>query len=122
MHSTLNEIAVWIRTVELPPTTDHGDMTPFYEDKTINDSTQDQEDEKPGYQQGRKINYTYPSPPSTPPPVTLLAQLFSDKNVLSLLVQNNNGLPLVVVTAQPSWPIRYPRASARPIPDWVKLG
>src|SRR6478735_4784631 len=81
MHSTLNEIAIWIRIVELPPTIDYRDMTPFYEDETIDDSTQDQDNETPGYHQGRKINYTYPSPPSTPPPVTLLAQLFSNKNV-----------------------------------------
>ena len=39
IHSTLNEIAVWIRIVELPPTIDYGDMTPFYEDEMIDDST-----------------------------------------------------------------------------------
>jgi hypothetical protein len=102
MHSTLNEIAAWIRTVELPPTTDHGDMTPFYEDETIDDSTQDQ-DETPGYHQGRKINYTYPSPPSTPPPVTLLAQLFSDKNVLPPVVYNQQPTITPATTKTTPW-------------------
>jgi len=78
MHNTLEEIAAWVRSVELPPTPQHGEpeTDSFYEDEAIQDD-QTQEDEMPGYRQGRKIDYTYPTPPSTPPPVALLSQLMA---------------------------------------------
>lgn len=78
MHSTMDEIASWIRTIELP-TSGHGEpeTQSFYEDDTMQDSDTTYEDDQPGYHQGRKINYMYPSPPATPPPVALLAQLLS---------------------------------------------
>jgi hypothetical protein len=78
MHSTLNEIATWIRTIELPeqPPSEGPETTRFYEDDTVQEASA-QEDHQLGYDQGRKINYTYPTPPSTPPLVVLLTQLLS---------------------------------------------
>jgi len=76
MHSTHEEIAAWTRVVELPPTPpEQENIESFYEDESITDSPED--DDTPGYHQGRKVNYTYPSPPATPPPVALLAQLMA---------------------------------------------
>jgi hypothetical protein len=49
----------------------------FYEDETIINTSQ--EEGTSGYQQGRKVNYTYLTPPLTPPPVALLAQLIAGK-------------------------------------------
>lgn len=89
MHSTLEEIAAWVRSVELPPSPqqDQG-VESFYEDETITDMLHEEEDEETsGYQQGRKMNYTYPTPPQTPPPVALLAQLMAEKE------DNNQLLP-----------------------------
>lgn len=78
MHSTLNEIAAWTRSVELPETTyGEPEIQSFYEDETVQDFETTEENDQPGFSQGRKINYTYPSPPATPPPVALLAQLLS---------------------------------------------
>ena len=78
MHSTLNEIAIWIRTIELPeqPPSEGPETTRFYEDDTVQEASA-QEDHQLGYDQGRKINYTYPTLLSTPPPVALLTQLLS---------------------------------------------
>jgi hypothetical protein len=80
MHSMLTEIAAWIQTVELPEQqlSEEAETTRFYEDDTVQEASA-QEDHQLGYNQGRKINYTYPTPPSTPlstpPPVALLTQL-----------------------------------------------
>jgi hypothetical protein len=79
MHSTLNEIAAWIRTVELPeqpPSKGESETTRFYKDDTIQEALA-QENHQSGYDQGRKTNYTYPTPPSTPLPVALLTQVLS---------------------------------------------
>jgi hypothetical protein len=79
MHSTLNEIAAWIRTVELPeqlPSKGESETTRFYKDDTVQEALA-QEDYQSGYNQGRKTNYTYPTPPSMPPPVALLTQVLS---------------------------------------------
>ena len=79
MHSTLSEISTWMRTVELPePTHEEPETQTFYEDDTIHNDTI--QDEQPGYHEGRKINYTYPSPPTTPPPVALLTQLLTGEH------------------------------------------
>ena len=87
MHSTLEEIAAWTRSVELPPSPQQDqEVESFYKDETITDTLQEEE-ETSGYKQGRKINYTYLTPPSTPPPVALLAQLITRKE------DNNQPLP-----------------------------
>ena len=84
MHSTLEEIAAWVRSVELPPSPQQDqEVESFYEDETIINTSQEEEQGTSGYQQGRKVNYTYPTPlltpPLTPPPVALLAQLIAGK-------------------------------------------
>ena len=100
MHSTLEEIAAWVRSVELPINPPNQiDMTSYYEDETITTSSSEpsqNDEEVPGYYQGRKVNYTYPSPPTTPPPVALLAQLMTDEqssieSVLLPIVQKANN-------------------------------
>ena len=80
MHSTLQEIATWVRSVELPSSLLHGEpeTSSFHEDEAIQDEPTEDEG-VPGYCQGRKIDFTYPTPPSTPPPVALLAQLMTGK-------------------------------------------
>ncbi|KAK7177697.1 polyprotein [Paraphaeosphaeria sporulosa] len=75
MHSTLEEIAAWVRSVELPPSPRQDQVREsFYEDETITATREEDVEEVPGYRQGRKVGYDYPTPPVTPPPVTLLAQ------------------------------------------------
>jgi hypothetical protein len=76
MHSRLNEIAAWMRAVELPePTHEEPETATFYEDDIVHGSDTTQQDDQPGYYQGRKVDYAYPTPPTTPPPVVLLMQL-----------------------------------------------
>ena len=78
MNSTLDEIATWMKSVELPePTHEEPETQTFYEDTTLLEQEPAQEDDQPGYYQGRKTSYAYPTPPTTPPPVTLLTQLLS---------------------------------------------
>ena len=81
MHSTLDDIASLVRTLELPEPSHEPETQSFYEDDTIHHSDTAYEDDQPGYHQGRKVNYTYPSPPATPPPVALLAQLLSGEHL-----------------------------------------
>ena len=81
MHSTLDEISTWIRSVELPePTHAEPETQSFYEDDTVMEpeATSEPSDQL-GYSQGRKVGYIYPypTPPSTPPPVALLTNLLS---------------------------------------------
>ena len=75
-HSTLEEIATFVRSVELPPTNmqqGEPEIDSFYEDESISTSTS-WEDHQPR-DDGRKKGYEYlPTPPQTPPPVALLAQ------------------------------------------------
>ena len=81
MHYTLNEIATWIRSIELPEPTQEPETQTFYEDDTVIDTESTQGD-PPGFSQGRKIGYQYQpylTPPPTPPPVVLLTQLLSNK-------------------------------------------
>ncbi|KAL6164976.1 hypothetical protein ACJQWK_08237 [Exserohilum turcicum] len=74
MHSTLSEIAAYVRTIELPPPIPDTGTESFHEDDTINTTEEINESEDPpGYYMGRKIQEHYPTPPATPPPVTLLA-------------------------------------------------
>ena len=79
MHSTLEEIKAWIRTVELPPgiNNEQEETQSFLEDESFNEgqvqeSTPDQYDDS-----GRKVRAAYPSPPLTPPPVALLMNLMT---------------------------------------------
>jgi hypothetical protein len=55
MHSTLTEIAAWIRTVELPehPPSEGLETARFYEDDTVQEASA-QQDHQLGYDQGRK--------------------------------------------------------------------
>jgi hypothetical protein len=76
MHSTLEEIKVWIRTVELLPGTQEQEETQsFLEDLSVQEGPRR---ENPVYNEtGRKVRIAYPSPPLTPPPVALLTNLMS---------------------------------------------
>ncbi|KAK1912922.1 hypothetical protein P3342_004858 [Pyrenophora teres f. teres] len=81
MHSTLEEIATHIRTIELPAPMQQPETGSFFEDSTLEESG-DQEDEgeqsdPPGYYQGRKIQDSYLTPLITPPPAALLARLMT---------------------------------------------
>ncbi|KAI2477920.1 hypothetical protein Ptr902_10603 [Pyrenophora tritici-repentis] len=76
MHSTLSEIAAYVRTIELlPPIPDTGTESFYEDDESIN--TTEEEEDPPGYYNGRKIQDHYPTPPSTPPLAVLLAQFIS---------------------------------------------
>jgi hypothetical protein len=78
MHSTLNEIAAWVRSAELPePTHDQPETEAFFKDDTTQDTEPTQEHNSLGDHQGRKIGHTYPTPPVTPLPVALLAHLLA---------------------------------------------
>ncbi|KAF9733719.1 polyprotein [Paraphaeosphaeria minitans] len=73
MHNTLEEIATWVRTVELPGTQSQQPETEtFYEDDTTQEETPG--GQQPRYYRGRKVVEAYPTPPQTPPPVALLVQ------------------------------------------------
>lgn len=77
MHSTTEEIAAWIRTIELPPGPNptREELGTFYEDETI---ARAPENGRPEYDEaGRKV-VPYPTPPHTPPPAALLAQMLTD--------------------------------------------
>ena len=80
MHNTLGEIAAWVRSVELPPTgRPQGEPEmDFYEDETIEPRPTD--DQPPRYDNSQRKILPYPTPPTTPPPVALLAQLSIAKN------------------------------------------
>jgi hypothetical protein len=75
MHSTLKEIEVWIRTIELPPGTQEQEETQlFLKDQSVQEPRQ----EIPVYNKNsRKVRIAYPSPPLTPLPVALLTNLMS---------------------------------------------
>lgn len=78
MHSTLQEIATHVKTIELPTPTQQPHTESFYEDEATAESSEQQDEaDPPGYYQGRKIRDNYPTPPSTPPPVALLARLMA---------------------------------------------
>jgi hypothetical protein len=84
MHNTLDEIATHVRNIELPTPTQPPETQSFYEDEATAESSDKQGDaDPPGYYQGRKIRDQYPTPPSTPPPVALLARLMAGKPELT---------------------------------------
>ncbi|KAI1666500.1 polyprotein [Pyrenophora tritici-repentis] len=72
MHSTLLEIAAYVRTIELPPPILDTGTESFHEDDESINTTEEEED-PPGYYNGRKIQDHYLTPPSTPLPAVLLA-------------------------------------------------
>jgi hypothetical protein len=73
MHNTLEEIATWMRTIELPGTQSQQPETEtFYEDDTTQEDTPRRQ--QPIYHQGRKVMKAYPTPPPTPPPAAFLIQ------------------------------------------------
>jgi hypothetical protein len=75
MHSTLEEIEVWIRTVELPPGTQEQEETQsFLEDQSVQGPRQ----EISIYNEnGRKVRIAYPLLPLIPLLVALLTNLMS---------------------------------------------
>ncbi|KAG9379871.1 hypothetical protein A1F94_006922 [Pyrenophora tritici-repentis] len=69
----VQEIATWVRTVELPGTQSQQPETEtFYEDDTTQEESP--RTQKTRYHQGRKVVEAYLTPPPTPPPVALLVQ------------------------------------------------
>jgi hypothetical protein len=95
MHQTLEEIATLVKTLELPLRQDT-ETESFYEDDAIKDSgasEEESEHDPPGYYQGRKIQDHYPTPPSTPPPVALLAQLLSGEIQDGSEIQSSKTVP-----------------------------
>ncbi|KAL6174405.1 hypothetical protein ACJQWK_00528 [Exserohilum turcicum] len=94
MHSTLSEIAAYVRTIELPPPIPDTGTESFHEDDTINTTEEINESEDPpGYYMGRKIQEHYPTPPATPPPVALLAQLMSGTAETTPEIQSSKTVP-----------------------------
>ncbi|KAL6152339.1 hypothetical protein ACJQWK_04811 [Exserohilum turcicum] len=94
MHSTLSEIAAYVRTIELPPLIPDTGTESFHEDDTINTTEEINESEDPpGYYMGRKIQEHYPTPPATPPPVALLAQLMSGTAETTPEIQSSKTVP-----------------------------
>ena len=74
MHSTLEEIATWVKTVELPtPQISQLETETFYED----DTTEESGPSRQSWQsyKGREAQAAYLSPPKTPPPVAFLMQV-----------------------------------------------
>jgi hypothetical protein len=77
MHSTLEEIATWVKTVELPaPQSDQPETETFYEDDTIEESGPSRRSRRK--YKGKGAQGAYPSPPETPPPVAFLVQTAQD--------------------------------------------
>jgi hypothetical protein len=82
MHSTLEEISTWVKTVELPGTRSHQPETEtFYEDDATQEDTPRKQ--KPTYHKGRKVMEAYPSPSPTPPPAAFLVTNDEEKADLS---------------------------------------
>jgi hypothetical protein len=77
MHSTLEEIKSWIRTVELPPSPQQNSETnTFYEDEAVSNSQEGPLIDQPQYDKAGRKRIPYPTPPSTPH-AALLAQWMS---------------------------------------------
>ena len=73
MHNTLEEIATWVKTIELPGTQSQQPETEtFYEDDTVQEETPRRQQTR--CHRGRKIIEAWPTPPPTPPPVAFLVQ------------------------------------------------
>ena len=94
MHSTLEEIADLVRTIELPTPVEQPETESFHEDNHIDLSTNiPDEANQPGYYLGRKIREHYPTPPTTPPPVALLARLISGESTDLPNIQSSKTVP-----------------------------
>ena len=82
MHSTTEEIATYMRTIEPPNPSNNPGFESFLEDEPVADQSNLQtEVDPPGYHQGRKNRDQYPTPPTTPPPAALLAGLMAGGNM-----------------------------------------
>jgi hypothetical protein len=79
MHSTLEEIEAWIRTVELPPgiNNEQEETQSFLKDKSFNEGQVQESTPNQYNNSGRKVQAAYPSPPLTPPLVALLTNLMT---------------------------------------------
>ena len=95
MHNTVSEIATYIKSIELPPPAQNTGTESFLEDdETINNNSEEEtNNDPPGYYMGRKIQEHYPTPPATPPPVALLAQLISGDAVTAPEIQSSKTVP-----------------------------
>jgi hypothetical protein len=88
MHSTLEEIASWVKTVELPASqTDQPETETFYEDDTTEESQPPQRSSRNHKERG--TNQSYPSPPETPPPAAFLMQ--TSQSQLHTIPTNDQG-------------------------------
>lgn len=97
MHSTLSEIATYVKTIELPQPAQGSATESFHEDDGTADNNDAAEEEEnsdpPGYYMGRKIRDHYPTPPTTPPPAALLAQLVSGDIDNTSEIQSSKTIP-----------------------------
>lgn len=76
MHSTLEEIATWVRSVELPPMPQpkrDQEFDSFYEDEPVDCTGSTREHPSTSTQKARNCTQqdSYLTPPATPPPVAL---------------------------------------------------
>lgn len=82
MHHTLEEIATWVRTVELPsPNSKQPETETFFEEDTTQEGSQPHRSQR--HYRTRKAGDSYPTPPETPPPVALLAQSLASSHLTS---------------------------------------
>jgi len=92
MHSTLSEIATFVKTIELPPP-NRGTESFYEDDESVDNALEEQDPDPPGYYMGRKIRDHYPTPPTTPPPAALLAQLMSGDTNNMPEIQSSKTIP-----------------------------
>ena len=98
MHSTVSEIATYVQSIEIPPPVQIAGTESFLEDDdTVDSSSSNKEivetENQPGYYMGRKIQEHYPTPPATPPPAALLAQLMSGEAAGAPEIQSSKTVP-----------------------------
>lgn len=82
MHSTLEEIATWVRSVELPAyQTNQPETETFFEDDATEDYTAESTSvlrQSSRIQKGKELQGGYPTPPDTPPPAAFLTQTIQE--------------------------------------------
>ncbi|KAI1676233.1 polyprotein [Pyrenophora tritici-repentis] len=82
MHSTLEEIATWVRSVELPAyQTNQPETETFFEDDATEDYTAESTSvlrQSSRIQKGKEVQGGYPTPPDTPPPAAFLTQTIQE--------------------------------------------